>query len=322
MRALPLLSFTLGTLGTLGALLALAVPAATQTGETAAVITEIKPARGRVDVKPAAGGDWRPAQPLLALRAGDVVRTTENASAVVLLSGGRGTVRVEGAAGTLTVPGVTAAGQGQKAKALVEASLSFLAGTTKESSQAVLATRSAVRPPMILSPRNGRVLPEALAFEWLGSRFTRYTVRLLGPSGPVVERREVTGPRWEYPADAPALAPNVRYTLQVTGAGQPTQEAWFEVVDAARARAVAADLAALEQELGPAVLPTSKAVMRAALLAREGLLHDARRVVVGALDGDRDEPTLHLLLGDLYTRTGLADLAAESFDEAQFLLRK
>jgi len=93
-------------------------------------------------------------------------------------------------------------------------------------------------------------------------------------------------------------------------------------VDAARARAVAADLAALEQELGPAVLPTSKAVMRAALLAREGLLHDARRVVVGALDGDRDEPTLHLLLGDLYTRTGLADLAAESFDEAQFLLRK
>jgi Tfp pilus assembly protein PilF len=70
------------------------------------------------------------------------------------------------------------------------------------------------------------------------------------------------------------------------------------------------------------VPPTSKAVMRAGLLAREGLLHDARRVVVAALDTDRDEPTLHLLLGDLYTRTGLADLAAESFDEAQFLLKK
>ena len=118
-------------------------------------------------------------------------------------------------------------------------------------------------------------------------------MRLVGPSGPVVERREVTGPRWAYPADAPALAPNVRHTLQVTATGQPTQEAWFEVVDAARA-----------------------------LLAREGLLHDARRVVVAALDADRDEPTLHLLLGDLYTRTGLGDLAAESFDEAQFLLKK
>jgi hypothetical protein len=281
MNLLPLLPLILG------ALLGLAAPAVAQTGETAAVITEIKPARGRVDVKPAAGGDWRPARPLLALRAGDIVRTTENASAVVLLSGGRGTVRVEGAAGTLTVPGVAATGQGQKAKALVEASLGFLAGTTRESSQAVLATRSVARPPVILT-----------------------------------ERREVTGPRWEYPADAPALAPNARYTLQVTAGGQPTQEAWFEVVDAARARAVSSDLTALEQELGTGVPPTSKAVMRAGLLAREGLLHDARRVVVAALDADRDEPTLHLLLGDLYTRTGLADLAAESFDEAQFLLKK
>jgi len=316
MSALAVLSLTLG------ALLALAGPAAAQTGETAAVITEIKPARGRVDVKPAAGGDWRPARPLLALRAGDVVRTTENASAVVLLSGGRGTMRVEGAAGTLTVPGATAAGQGQKAMALVEASLGFLAGTTKESSQTVLATRSAARPPVILSPRNGPVLPEALAFEWLGSRFNRYTVRLVGPTGPVVDRREVTGPRWEYPVDGPALAPNVRYTLQVTSGGQPTQEAWFEVVDAARARAVAGDLTTLEQELGTGVPVTSRAVMRAGLLAREGLLHDARRVVVAALDADRDEPTLHLLLGDLYTRTGLGTLAAESFDEAQFLMKK
>lgn len=314
-NVLPLLSLALG------ALLAPAAPTLAQTGETAAVITEIKPARGRVEVKAAGGGDWRPARPLLALRAGDVVRATEDASAVVLLSGGRGTVRVA-SAGTLTVPGIAAAGQGQKAKALVDASLGFLAGTTKESSQAVLATRSMARPPVILSPRNGSVLPEALAFEWLGSRSARYTVALVGPSGPVVERREVTGSRWQYPADAPALAPNVRYTLQVTAGSQPAQEAWFEVVDAARARAVANDLTLLEQELGTGVPPTSQAVMRAGLLAREGLLHDARRVVIVALDRDRDEPTLHLLLGDLYTRTGLTTLAAESFDEAQFLLKK
>ena len=306
----------------LWALLGLAAPALAQTAETAAVVTEIKPGRGRVEVKPAAGGDWRPVRPLLALRAGDVVRTTENASAVVLLSGGRGATRVEGAAGSFTVPGVGAAGQGQKAKALVEASLGFLAGTTKESSQVVLATRSVARPPVIVSPRNGRLLPEALAFEWLGSRFTRYTVRVIGPGGPVVDGREVTGARWEYPADAPVLSPNTRYTLQVTAAGHPPQEAWFELVDGERARAVAGDLAGLEQELGASVSPTSRAVLRAGLLAREGLLHDARRVLVTALAADRDEPTLHLLLGDLYTRTGLTDLAAESFDEAQFLLKK
>jgi hypothetical protein len=299
-----------------------AAPARAQSAETAAVITELKPGRGRVEVRPAAGGDWKPARPLLALRVGDQVRTSDNASAVVLLSGGRGTVRIEGVSGAFTVPSAAAAGQGQKARALVEASLGFLAGTTKEASQAVLATRGATRPPVIVSPRNGRVLPETLAFEWLGSRFGRYTVRVAGPAGPVVEKREVTGARWDYPADAPALSPGVRYTLQVTTAGHPTQDAWFEVVDAERARAVASDLTELEQELGPSVSPTSRAVLRAGLLAREGFLHDARRVVVTALAADRDEPTLHLLLGDLYTRTGLTELAAESFDEAQYLSSK
>jgi hypothetical protein len=138
----------------------------------------------------------------------------------------------------------------------------------------------------------------------------------------VVDRREVAGARWTYPSDAPALTPGVRYTLQVVSGSQPAQEAWFEVVDAERARAVASDLAGLEQELGGSVSPTSRAVLKAGLLAREGFLHDARSVVVAGLAADRDEPTLHLLLGDIYTRTGLTDLAAESFDEANYLLSK
>jgi hypothetical protein len=309
-------------LGLLCLLFALAPRGLAQTAETAAIITEIKPGRGRVEVRPAGAADWRPARPLLALRTGDTVRVTENATAVVLLSGGRGTARVETAAPSFTVPAAAGAGQGQKAKALVEASWGFLAGTTKESSQAVLATRSTARPPMIVSPRNGPVLPGGLAFDWLGSRFTRYTVRVAGPSGPVFERRDVSGARFEYPSDAPALTPGIRYTLRVTAPGQPPQEAWFELVDAERARAVTGDLAGLEQALGASVSPTSRAVMRAGLLAREGLLHDARRVVVTALAADRDEPTLHLLLGDLYTRTGMPDLAAEAFDEAQFLMSK
>jgi hypothetical protein len=295
--------------------------AGAQSAETAAVITELKPGRGRVEVK-AAGADWKPARPLLALRAGDMVRASDDAKAAVLLSGGRGTVRIEGPDGAFTVPAAAAAGQGQKARALVEASLGFLAGTTRESSQAVLATRSAARPPIIVSPRNGRVLPEPLAFEWLGSRYAHYAIRVVGPAGPVVDRREVTGARWSYPADAPALTPGVRYTLQVVSGTQPVQEAWFEVVDAERARAVAGDLAGLEQELGPSVSPTSRAVLRAGLLAREGFLHDARSVVVAGLAADRDEPTLHQLLGDIYTRTGLTDLASESFDEANYLLKK
>ena len=56
-----------GVIVTLG----LAARANAQPSETVGVVTEIKPGRGRVEVKPAAGGDWRPAAPLLGLRRGD-----------------------------------------------------------------------------------------------------------------------------------------------------------------------------------------------------------------------------------------------------------
>jgi Tfp pilus assembly protein PilF len=55
-------------------------------------------------------------------------------------------------------------------------------------------------------------------------------------------------------------------------------------------------------------------------LGADGLVHDARLILVAALTKDPDEPTLHLLLGTLYETTGLRDQAAEAFDEARFLM--
>jgi len=52
------------------------------------------------------------------------------------------------------------------------------------------------------------------------------------------------------------------------------------------------------------------------------LLNDARRVVLDALASDPDEPALHQALGSLYQKSGLGEMAAESFDEAQFLLTR
>ena len=47
-----------------------APPARAQSAETAAVITGLKPGRCRVEVRPAAGGDWKAARPPHALTAG------------------------------------------------------------------------------------------------------------------------------------------------------------------------------------------------------------------------------------------------------------
>jgi hypothetical protein len=286
------------------------------------MITEIKTGRGTVEVKPVSA-EWRAATPLSALRVGDQVRAAGDATAVVLLTGGRGTVRVAMANSPYTVTaGHADDSAAQKARALLTASLGFLAAGSKEQPKAVLSTRSAARRPEILTPRDGPVLPDSLAFEWLGSQFSRYTVRILDPSGVVVERKGVVGARLLYPPDAPPLRPGVRYRFQVEALGHPPYEAWFEIVDAGRAAAVKAALQQLEDSLGTGVSPSSLAAVRVGALAAEGLFHDARLVALAAVSRDPDEPALHMLVGNLYLKTGLPQLAAESFDEARFLMSR
>ena len=303
----------MGTLSTLS-------PASAQAAETAGMITEIRHGRGKIEVRAAGGTDWRPAGPLQAVRVGDAVRATGDAWAVIVLSGGRGSVRVDAAASPLALPSPQVGeSRLQKAGALLDASVNYLTSGAKEQPQALLTTRGA-RPPIVLSPRNGPVLPGSLSFEWLGSRFSRYMVRVVGPGGVVLERAGITGGRFDYPSQAPPLSPGLRYTFQVIASGHPPKEAWFEVLNHTRAGAIKQDLTELEQALGPAVSPNSLAGLRAGFLAKEGLFHDARLVLVAALSRDPDEPTLHHLLGTVYTNTGLPDQAAESYDEARFLL--
>ncbi len=292
--------------------------AAAQGAETAGLVTELKPGRGRVEVKPAAGGDWKRAAPLQALRGGDAVRATDDARVVLVMTGG-GTVKVDAASSPFTVPAPRGGdGKLQKTKSLLEAGVAFFTAGTKEAPRAVLSTRSAARPPVVLSPRNGAVLPDDLALEWMGSRLARYTVRVVGPSGPVFERSGVAGAHLDWPGDAPALTPGMRYTVEVSTAGHAPQEAWFTVLEPARAAAVRRDLDAVASL--PGASPNTLAVLRAGVLASEGLVSDARREVAAALAKDHDEPALHQLLGQLYQKAGLDDLAAESFDEADFLL--
>src|SRR5207244_4490131 len=177
--------------------------------ETVGMITEIKTGHGRVELR--SGSDWRRAGPLQALRAGDALRVTDDAVAVVMLRGG-GTVKVQAANSPYTVAARADDTRTQKARTLVQAGLGFMAAGQREAPTAVLSTRSAAKPPVVIAPRNTSLLPGPIALEWAGSRFARYTVRIVGPSGPVFERRGVAGGRPDYPADGPARAPGRRCT--------------------------------------------------------------------------------------------------------------
>lgn len=285
------------------------------------MITELKINRGRVEVKPAGAQEWRKAGPLLTLRVGDTVRATEDATAVILLSGGRGSIKVNAAASPFLVPAPQSGeSKVQKAMALLDASLGFLSTTAKEEPRATLSTRGGPRPPVILTPRNGPVLPDSLTFEWLGSRFSRYTFRIVGPKGVVLEKRDLTGARFDYPPDAPPLTPGVRYTVQVLSGSHPAQQAWFEVLETSRAETIRRDIKELEQAVGPTISPNTLVTLRTGFLASNGLIHDARLSLIAALTKDPDEPTFHLLLAKLYEKSGLPAQAAEEYDEAGFLM--
>jgi hypothetical protein len=112
-----------------------------QPRETTGLITEIKVGKGAVEVKPV-GGRWRAAGPLQAVRAGDEIRTTENAAIVVVLTSGRGVVRIDARNSPWAAPAVSEIGKVTKAEALVSSGLSYLIGTAQDAPDVLLSTRA------------------------------------------------------------------------------------------------------------------------------------------------------------------------------------
>src|SRR5262245_10896668 len=155
-----------------------------QSREVVGIVTEIKLGTGAVEMKPAGAADWRPAAPLMGLLVGDSIRATEGASAVVLLSGGRGALLVEsgGVPVVILAPDVGVS-KIRKAGAFFAASLNYFNSRARELPQTVLGTRDGVRPPLVLAPRNGPILADVVSVEWLGNPLARYTVQIAAPSG-------------------------------------------------------------------------------------------------------------------------------------------
>ena len=183
-KRIPILS---ASILALAAILALPTPGRTGEREVAGMITEIHLGEGRADVRSAETELWRPATPLLTLRAGDTVTTTQDAWVVIVLTGGRGSVRVDEANAPFSVTApLVDRGPLNKGLKILEASFNFLS-TTRDLSTGTLGTRSGMKPPAILTPRNGLVLPDSLVFEWRGSRSSLVTVRIVA-RWPVFER--------------------------------------------------------------------------------------------------------------------------------------
>ena len=289
--------------------------------EPLAVLTEMQIKGGKVEVKTAAEPDWQTPKPLLSLRPGDQVRVTGGGRAVLVFTGGRGTQVVTQTNSPFTVQAQAGEGVTDRAKAVMGNVTTFLLGQQREKTYQSLSVRSVrAQPPIILAPRDSRVLPGGLNFEWTGSDRLKYRVRLLGPQGILLwEQPELDRKPLAYPSGAPALTPGVRYTWELETKEHGVQRASFDVAQPADAARVKEALASLTPAAAKGYPPATLSLMRAGLLFQETLYADARRELVTAIAADPEEPTLHLLLGHVYDRTGLKGLAANEFDEAEAL---
>jgi len=291
--------------------------AAALAGEPVAVLTEIRAGHGEVRVKLAAEADWTAPLPLLSLRSGDQIRVTQNAAAVLLFIGGQGTVTVSAANSpyTLQPPSVTSS---SPIRDLVASLGRLLMGQKKELVHVPLATRRVEGSPLLVAPRDGTLLG-APTFEWSGSDWLPYTVRVTGPEGVLWEQSNLPRAPLTYPTSAPRLRPGVAYRWELEARGFSAQQGQFTILPEAEAAAVREALASLLSPALPGYPHNTVVLMRAAYLVERGLFTEARAELQAALAADPDEPSLHVMLGRVYERTGLPELALSEFDEAQFL---
>jgi hypothetical protein len=292
------------------------VGGAASAADSVAVLTELRVGSGEVRVRRSGESDWSVAQPLLALRPGDQIQATGSAQAVVVFVGGD-VQTVSAGNSPLGIQPPRGRTGTQSAQVLLGGVIQFLLGQQREARYEPLSVRGPALTPRIVSPRETRLFAGPVTFEWTGPASLRYAVKVMGPQGMVWEQGNLPRQPVPYPASATPLRPGTRYTWALITPGQSTQEAKFEILSPADADRIRAALDDMSRNATLTAYPaTTAAVMRVGLLLREELYADARRALLDGIAAEPSAATYQQLLGYVYERTGLDDLAVLAYEEA------
>lgn len=285
--------------------------------DAVAVITELKFNRGDIHLRVSSSA--APAKPavLQSLYAGNVVQTTKDAVAVIFFTDGSRIVTVDEKNPSFEVRASSA--KDSAAGTRVKEVANLLVGKKKPPTYVALSVRGKAPPPTLLSPRNSKILSDSPTFQWMGMDQQPGTVKVFGPQGEIWSAQNINLTKIAYPATAPRLQADVEYGWSIEKKGVAANKTTFKLLGGLEAQAVKERLA----ELGamPGVSKTTLAVLKANLLMSKELFHDAREILTEAIGADTDEPTLHFVLGDLYDKIGLKNLATEEYNEAEFLAK-
>jgi hypothetical protein len=291
------------------------LPIASHGQEAVAVITELKFNSGDIRLRASSGAaPTRPAV-LQSLYAGNVIETSRDAAVVVFFTDGSRTNTVNAKNPSLEIKASQAldSSAGSKIKDIS----SLLMGKKKPPKYVALSVRGKAQPPVLLAPRNTKLLSQTPTFYWTGMNQQAGSVKVFGPQGMIWSADNVSLTRIAYPASAPPLQPGIEYSWVIEKKGFVVNRVSFQVLPAVEAAAIKermAELAGLRE-----TSKSTQAVLKAKLLMSRELFYDAREILIEAIAADSDEPTLHFILAEVYDRTGLKTLAGEEYDEAEFL---
>lgn len=303
----------------LAALLVVATPPAlgAQSQEAVAVITELKPNRGEIQIRLAGKKTAEKPGPLQSLYVGTQVVATKDATAVILFTEGMKTVTVDERNSPFEIkPADAKAGQ---AGAGVKQVASLLLGKKKPPAYVPLAVRGGKHPPTQISPRETKLMTDVPTFKWMGMEMQPGTLRVHGPEGLLWTAENIALTQIKYSPSAPRLKPNVEYSWSIEKKGFPVEKARFTIMAPEEAKLVQEQLKSLDAAAG--LSKTTLVILKANFLLSRGLYYEAREILTEAASADPDEPAIHLLLGETYEKTGLKNLALEEYGEAQFLSR-
>lgn len=291
-------------------------PLLVEAEEPIAVITELKPNRGHVQTRLPGKQDWENAAPLQSLYEGSQIRASKDAIAVILFMDGARPITVEEGNSPYELRPPMGREEGRTAARLTEFA-AYLLGKKKPPTYVPLAVRGA-RPPTPLSPRDTMLLSTTPTFHWMGTPGAKALLFVYGPEGLVWKADELKGTQLSYPSSSPLLKPGVEYHWGLETQGSPPQWARFKTLDADAGGAIQERLRSVQE----AELPkTTQAILQSSLLLGHELFHEGREILMGAIIADPDEPGLHLLLGEVYEKTGMPALAANEYNKAESLAK-
>jgi len=288
-----------------------------QSQEAVAVITELKLNRGDVQIRlPGKKAPEKPA-PLQSLYAGTQVVVSKDASLVILFTEGMKTVTIDEKNSPFEIkpPEAKTGSAGVNVRQIA----GLLLGKKKPPTYIPLAVRGGKHPPTLIAPRETKLIAESPTFKWMGMEMQPGTLRVYGPEGVVWTAENIALTQIKYPSSAPRLKPGVEYSWSIEKKGFPAEKARFTLLSPEEARPIQEQLKSLDAAGG--ISKITLAILKANFLLSHGLLYEARELLAEAVRVDPDEPTVHLLLGETYEKSGLKSLALEEYGEAQFLSR-